>query len=355
MEYKLLVLNIGSTSSKISLFKNLTEIADATYTHSKQELQGCKTMMDQLPIRAAALRKFMEEYSLSRDDIDMIVPRYPIFKSKYPGHVMANDAFMDMAVNRTDAFHIMFISPIVAREVLGKNIPMAVCDFMANREIDPVMEITGVPQVLRKNSGHIESCMAVSRKLAKETGKKNDELSFVYGHLGGGVSFQWFNNGKVRYGMFDGEASFSSERGGVLPGLEVVDMCFSGEYSKDELVAMFKGNGGLSAHFDTNDCREIEKRMDAGDEQARLVYTAMGIRMAACIGEVSAIAKGKVDRIALAGGIAKSEYITGIIKEHVSHIAPVVIFPSELEGEFFAGFGLDVLTGAEKIRDFEAP
>lgn len=355
MEYKILVLNFGSTTSKISLYKNNREFASECYTHSKQELQGCENMLDQLQIRSAALEKFMEEQGLSRSDIDIVVPRYPIYKSKYPGHVMVNNVFMDMAISRKDAFHIMFIAPIVARNVLGSEVPMAICDIMSYRDIAPELEITGVPQIRHSHRAHFENCIAVSRKLAEASGKKTDELSFVYGHLGGGVSFSWFNKGKVRFGMFDGEACFSPERGGVLPSLELIDLCYSGEYTKAQAVSLIKGNGGLTAYFNTTDCLEIERRIREGDELARQVYTAMGIRMAGCIGEVSAIAKGGVDQIILAGGIAQSEYITGIIKEHVSYIAPVVLYPGEFEMEFFAGFGLDVLTGVEKPLAYETP
>ena len=348
----ILVLNFGSTTSKIALFDGGTEIANKTYTHTRQELAGLKTMLDQLPLRCAALRQFLDEYHISRDKIDMIVPRYPMVGIDIPGHLLVDDAFMEWALNRKDTFHIMFITPIVAREVLGDGIPMAICDLYSYQEVAPELEITGIPLIKRPHLGHIENCIAVSRKLASDAAKSPDELSFIYGHLGGGVSFTWFGGGKIRYAVFDGEAGFSPERSGFLPNLPLIDLCYSGKYSKEQATAWIKGNGGLAAHFGTTDCLEIEKRMESGDEQARLVYTAMGIRMAGCIGEAAAIAKGRVDYIVLAGGIANSPYITGIIKERVGFIAPVKVYPGEFETEFFANFGADVLNGTAKTFNY---
>ena len=348
----ILVINIGSTTSKIALFDEGTEVANKTYTHTREELSGLKTMLDQLTLRCTALKHFLDEYNIMQNDIDLIVPRYPMVGIDLPGHLIVDDAFMEWAVNRQDAFHIMFISPIIAREVLGKDIPMAICDVYSYQEVAPEFVITGIPQIKRTHLGHIENCLAVSRKLANDTGKSPKDLSFIYGHLGGGVSFSWFADGKIRYAIFDGEASFSPERGGALPSLQLIELCYSGSYSKEQAIAWIKGGGGLTAYFSTTDCLEIEKRMKSGDEQAKLVYSAMGVRMAGCIGEVAAMAKGQVDHIVLAGGIANSPYITGIVRDHVGYIAPVKLYPGEFEMEFFAGFGADVLNGIAKTYHY---
>lgn len=349
----ILIINLGSTSSKISLFQNDIEVATRNYTHEKADLQKCENIFEQIPLRVEVLKKFLSENNLNKEDIDLVVPRYPIsFKSKYIGHLFVNKEFIEFAKKGENAFHIMFISPLVAWDVFGEKVKIALCDFMSYIEAPLEYQVTGVPEIKRENKCHVENVTAISRKLAKELNKPIETLSFVVGHLGGGVSFSWFNKGKVRYAMFDGEASFSPERGGVLPGLALAKMCFDKKYTKEQIIGMIKGNGGLAAYFNTTDCREIEKRISNGDEYAKLIYTAMGIRMAACIGEVSAIAKGNLDVIVLTGGIANSKLITDIIEEHISFIAPIKIFPGEFEMEFFANFGLDVLEGTTQINDY---
>lgn len=352
-ENKILIINLGSTSSKIALYINEEEVATRNYNHEIVELQNCKSIFDQIPLRVEILTKFLSENNLNVGDIDLVVPRYPItFKNKYPGHILVNKEFIDFAKNDDKAFHIMFISPLVAWEVFGDKTKIALCDFMSYIEAPLENQITGIPSIKRENKCHVENVTAISRKLSIELNKPIEDLSFVVGHLGGGVSFSWFNKGRVRYAMFDGEASFSPERGGVLPGLALVKMCFDNNYSKEQIISMIKGSGGLSAYFNTTDCREIEKRISDGDDFAKLVYTSMGIRMAACIGEVSAVAKGKVDVIVLTGGIANSKLITGIIKEHIGFIAPIKIYPGEFEMEFFANFGLEVIEGTTPINDY---
>lgn len=340
----ILVLNFGSTSSKIALYDGMNLLAVENYAHTVDELLKCKTKSEQIPIRKKALETFLQTYEIEEKDIALIVPRYPLQGKENMGHFMADDAFYAYDRKMLDTrFHIMFVAATVAYEVFGGRIPMAICDVMSYIQVRPEHSMTGIPQITRSNQCHIENTTALAKILAEDIDKPLKDLSFIMAHLGGGVSFSWSLGGIVRYTIFDGEGGFSPQRGGILPSLPLVDMCYSGEYTKEYVISLIKGHGGLSAYLNTTDCIEIEKRIAAGDREAELIYRTMAVRMAASIGEVAAIAKGKADCIVLSGGIAHSKYVTDIIKEHVRYIAPIKIYPGEFEMDFFAGFGLDVL------------
>lgn len=355
MEKGILVINIGSTSSKIALYRGRESVAVANYNHSREELKRCESVFDQIPLRAAALRLFLDENHITAGDVDLIVPRYPFVNSRRTGNIMCNSDFIRMAESRQDAFHVMFITPLVAWEVFGSDVPMAIPDVMANVQVPEVLQITGVPQIRRSGQCHVENIMAVTQKYAYNVGKEIENVGVVVGHMGGGVSTAWVNRGGIRYCMFDGEAGFSPERGGNLPSLPLIDMCFGGEYTKNQITSMIRGAGGLAAHLGTTDCVEVERRIQAGDEKAKLVYDAMIMRMVACIGETAAIAGSGVERILLTGGIANSTYVTGMIREHLELFAPVTVYAGEYEMDYFAGFGLGVLEGRIPVNDYELP
>ena len=343
---RILVLNFGSTSSKIAYFCGEEEVAAKNYDHSVEELKECRTKTQQIPLRRKALEAFLEENQIGESDIDLIVPRYPLEGDENIGHFMADEAFYENACETLDdRFHIMYIAPAVAKEVFGERVPMAVCDVMSYIQVEPELCMTGIPQAKRSNLCHIENTTQISRRLAGELEKPRDELSFAIGHLGGGVSFSWSKGGYVRYCLFDGEGAFSPQRGGIVPSLPLIDLCYSGQYSREEMISLIKGRGGLTAYLGTADCVEVEQRIAGGDEQAKLVYDAMIDSMSACLGDVCAIASGNIDCIVLSGGIANSDYVVSRIKDHVGFIAPVRVYPGEFEMEFFAGFGLDVLNG----------
>jgi len=354
--HNILIVNPGSTSTKIALYDGRREVATKNYTHPREELERCRTHFDQLPMRAAALRDFLAENRLTKDDIDFIVPRYITIPTKRPGHFLVNQQLIDRIRAETNTFHIMALAPLIPYEVFGLDIPMAVRDSFAYTDIDPLFTYTGIPEIKRSVSGyHTDNTFAVLGKLSDEVGRPLTDMSVIVAHLGGGVSFSWARGGKVRYSMFDGEACFSPERGGVLPALPLIDMCYSGKYTQEQMVKKIKGAGGLVAYFGTNDALEIENRALNGEADVKQVYDAMLTRAAACIGEIAAVAKGKVDYIVLTGGLVRGKYVRDYLEESIGFIAPVKSYPGEFEMESFAGFALDVMEGRAQAWPYEPP
>ena len=193
----------------------------------------------------------------------------------------------------------------------------------------------------------------MAMKLAKKYGKKYEDMNFVVAHLGGGVSLNVHEKGKIVDIVSDDEGPFSPERAGRVPCRELIELCYSGKFDKNTMRKKLRGNGGLKAYLGTMDAREVEKMIKNGDEKARIVYEAMAYQVAKSIGELATVVEGKVDAIILTGGIAYSEMMTSWIKKRVEFIAPVEIMPGENEMESLAYGILRVLRGEEKAREYK--
>lgn len=351
-----LIFNPGSTSTKISLYDGLKEVAVSEFTVSADELNKYVKLIDQVSMRADQIRAFMSEHDIKESDIDILIPRYPHFKSKVPGHVMANeDLIADCRAQDPEPFHIMQYSPLMLYEVFKDRIPMAIVDMFQYVEQPECLKTTGLPGVIRPDSCHIENTISITAQVAEQEGKTVEEIDLIVAHLGGGVSFNWVSEGKIRYRIFNGEGAFSPERAGAVPAMDLIRMCFSGNYTEKEMTAFIRNKGGLVAHLGTNNCRMVEQAIKDGDEKAKTVYDAMIMSMIASIGQVLAVAGGKAEKLVLTGGIANSEYVRNMIHSHLEKYIPVIDMPGEHESEFFALFGKNVLDKDLEINDYESP
>lgn len=204
----------------------------------------------------------------------------------------------------------------------------------------------------RHGLGHNLNTRAAAIRYAKESGKPYSESTIIVAHLGGGISVNLHHNGRIIDMINDEFSTFSPERAGLLPNLQLIKMATSGEYDARSLIKRIKGKGGLMAYFGVNDSRKVEAMIAEGDEKAKLIYEAMALNTAKNIAEVSVVVNGKVDAIVLTGGIAYSEMFTGMVRERVEFIAPVKIYPGENEMESLALGGLRVMRGEEQARDY---
>jgi len=220
-------------------------------------------------------------------------------------------------------------------------------------EMQDVARISGLPLFPRRSTFHALNHKAIARKYAAATGVTYEELNLVIVHLGGGVSVAAHEKGKVidTNQALDGFGPFSPERAGTLDAGVLVEMCFEGKYSRDEIHKMLVGNGGLVAHLGTNEVLVVLQRIENGDAYAKLVLEAMCYNIAKEIGAMLAVLHGKADAVILTGGIARSKFVVDYIKEMVSAMAKVVVYPGEDEMEALAMSGLRVLRG-EKSKEY---
>lgn len=196
---------------------------------------------------------------------------------------------------------------------------------------------------------------AMALKYAKSIGRDYKDLNLIVAHLGGGVSISVHSKGKIVDSLGDDDGQFSPERAGSVPGLQLVELCYSGNYTRADMKKKVRGKGGMYAHLGTSDCRVIEKMIQDGDKHAELVFRAQAYQIAKGIGLLSVAQRGNTDAIILTGGVANSKMLTDMVKEYAGFIAPIEVLPGENEMEALAFGGLRLLRGEEQPHIYQLP
>ena len=348
--YKILTINPGSTSTKIALFDNETEIFETTLRHSNEELAPYKKIADQFAFRKDLILDALKKEGIELSSIDVVVGRGGLVKPIPSGVYEMNDALVRDLVNPPLGEHASNLGGLIAKNLadqIGHGVRAFIADPVVVDELQDVARVTGHPEIPRISIFHALNHKAVARMYAKSIGKKYEELNLVIAHLGGGVSVAAHEKGHVIdvNNALYGEGPFSPERVGTLPVRQVIDLCFSGKYTYDELKKQVAGAGGVVALLGTNDMREVRRQAENGDARSQLIMDAMGYTVSKEIGAMSVVLSGKVDAILLTGGIIHGEITREYIKERVQWIAPVEFYPGEDEMHALALNGLMVLTG----------
>jgi butyrate kinase len=221
-------------------------------------------------------------------------------------------------------------------------------------EMLPEVKVGGIPEFERRTLFHALNSRAMVRRYARSVGKSNKEVTVIVAHMGGGSSVSLHRNGLVidTTDALGGDGPISPERAGTVPGFPLVEMCFSGKYSKDEIKKKLVGKGGAVAYFGTNDIREVAARAEAGDAQCEVFLKGFAVSVAKYIASMAVVVDGKVDAIVLTGGIANSKAITDDISRRVGFIAPVEVYPGENELESLAENGYGILAGEFEIGTY---
>ena len=350
---KLLIINPGSTSTKIAVFEDEKPLFTQSIRHSPQELAPFEHVAEQYEFRKELIVKTLEEQGVALDSLTGIVSRGGLLTPIRAGAYEVNDDMVWQLKNRPQNEHASNVGAMIARALsLEYGIPAFIYDGITVDELDPINKITGLPILRRKGMGHNLNTRAAAMRYARETGRAYRDITVIVAHLGGGISVNLHHGGRIVDFISDEEGPFSPERSGGLPMFDVIKMCYDGEHNYSSMMKLVKRQGGLMAHLGTTDSREAERMIREGDAHAKLVYDAMALNIAKNIAKCAPYVKGKVDAILLTGGIAYSEYICSYIREHVEFIAPVVVYPGEDEMLSLALGGLRVLRGEEKAGIF---
>ena len=356
MSYKLLIINPGSTSTKIGVYEDEKQLLEETLRHSSEEIGKYATIFDQLQFRKDVILNVLKEKNFDIKTLNAIVGRGGLLKPIESGTYEVNEAMLEDLKIGVQGQHASNLGGIIANEI-GKslNIPAFIVDPVVVDELDDVARISGMPEIERISIFHALNQKAVAKRYAKENNKAYNELNLIVTHMGGGVTVGAHKNGRVvdvNNGL-DGEGPFSPERSGGLPVGDLVKLCFSGKYTIEELKKKISGKGGTVAYLDTNDFRIVEQKALEGDSKAKLIFDAFVFQIGKEIGKCAAVLCGKVDAVLLTGGIAYSKAVTAAIKEMVSFIGSVVIYPGEDELLALAQGGLRVLKGEETAREYK--
>ena len=351
MAIRSLIINPGSTSTKIGVFEDETQILDKTLRHSTEEIAQFATIFAQKDFRKQIILDALKEENIDPKSFQVIVGRGGLLKPIPGGTYAVNDALLADLKNPPQGEHASNLGGILAREIGDElGVPSYIVDPVVVDEMEPVARISGVPEISRVSIFHALNQKAVAKRYAKEVGKKYTDLNLIVVHMGGGVSVGAHDHGKVVdvYNALDGDGAFSPERAGGVPSGALVKMCFSGEYTQAEVMKKLVGKGGFNAYIGSNDARDLEKLVNEGDEHAKLVQDAFYQQVAKDIGGMATVLRGKVDQIILTGGIAYSKHTCEELEKRAGFIAPFTVYAGEDELLALAQGALRVMNGEEE-------
>lgn len=353
MTFKLLIINPGSTSTKIGVYENEKEILEETLRHSSEEIAKFETIYDQFEFRKEVILNILKEKNFDIKTLNAVVGRGGMLKPMAGGTYTVNEQMIEDLKVGVQGQHASNLGGILSNQI-GKElgIPAFIVDPVVVDELESVARLSGVPELPRKSKFHALNQKAVAKRYGKESGKGYENINLIVTHLGGGVSVGAHKNGKVVdvNNALDGEGAFSPERAGSVPVGDLIKLCYSGKYSEKEIYSKIVGHGGFVAYLNTNDARDVLKLMNDGDKEAEIIYNAFIYQVSKNIGEMATVLEGKVDAIIVTGGIAYSEKVIADIKNRVGWISEMIIYPGEDELLALAQGTIRVLSGEEEAK-----
>ncbi|MCL2434921.1 MAG: butyrate kinase [Lentimicrobiaceae bacterium] len=355
--YRILAINPGSTSTKIAVFDGKEQVFVKNIKHSSEELSEYKKITDQTDFRKSVILKELEENNIPLNSIEIVIGRGGLVKPIPSGIYKVNNLMREHLRTGYSGEHASNLGGLIA-DNLAQTIGLSasyIADPVVVDELQEVARISGHPLFERVSIFHALNQKAVARGYAQEIGKEYTALNLIVAHMGGGISVGAHEKSRVIdvNQALDGEGPFSPERAGTVPTGQLVNVCFCGKYTKEEVKKMLVGKGGYVGYFGINDAYQIEKDALAGNEKAKLIENAMAYQIAKAIGEAAVVLKGKVDAILLTGGLAYGKPLTDEISSYVSWIAPVKIYPGEDEMRALAFNAYLILTGEAEAKIYE--
>lgn len=351
--WKLLIINTGSTSTKVAVYENETAVIKEELKVKAEEVKDCTKVIEQYDMRMKSLKDFFEDKKINPKEFDMIVTRGGPIPPCEGGAYKVNQLMVDVLKYAPLNEHASSLACMLGKEIADRyNIPVMIYDPVSVDEFRPEARLTGFPEIKQPSRVHALNIKQTARLIAKKMGKSVRDLNFVIAHLGGGITIAASKKGRLIDALCSYNGPMTPQRSGRISTLEMMEFCYSGKYSKEEMRKMIVSNAGFVAYFGTQDARDVEKLIDEENEQAKLVFETMAYQVAKGIGEMSVVLDGDVDRIIMTGGMAYSKRFTDYVTKKVSFIAPVEIMPGEQEMEALAQGGLRVLAGEEKAREY---
>lgn len=355
MGLKSLIINPGSTSTKIGIFEGEELLFDETLRHTTEEINSFESIVAQKDFRKDIILNFLKDKNFDIKTLNFVVGRGGMLKPIPGGTYEVTDALLrDLEVG-VQGQHASNLGGILAREIGDSlSIPSFIVDPVVVDEMMDIARYSGSPLLPRVSKFHALNQKAVAKRYAKEVGKKYEDLNLIVVHMGGGCSVGPHKNGRVIdiFNALDGDGAFSPERAGAVPPGALVKLCFSGKYSEKEVYKMLVGDGGFNAYLGTNDLRDVDKMVDEGDAKAKEIRDAYVLQVAKDIGSMACVLNGKVDQIIVTGGIAYSKPIISELKERCEWIAPFTVYPGEDELLALAQGGLRVMNKEEKAMPY---
>ena len=357
MSYRVLAINPGSTSTKIAVFEDTTPLFEKTLRHDPAELDKYGGIIEQYDFRKTLVMEAMEENNVHPNSLHAVVGRGGLVRPVSGGTWKICDTMLrdlkDPAL--WGRIHASNLGAFIAKAIADPlQIPSFIVDPVVVDEFDDIARISGIPEIERKSLLHALNIRYIARLLATKLGKDIANANLIGVHMGGGISVAAIKNGRIVdvNNALLGMGPFSPQRAGALPIGDLLDIAYSGKYTKKELSSYLTKTAGLMAYLGTDSGIEINKRIIAGDEYAKKIQDAMCYQVAKEIGACATVLCGEVDGIYLSGGLVYNAHIVDAIKERVEFIAPLFLYPGEKEMEALCQGGIRVLSGLEPAQDY---
>ncbi|MFB0959475.1 MAG: butyrate kinase [Clostridiaceae bacterium] len=351
----ILTINPGSTSTKVAVFQDEVVAHEISLSHSMEELKQYDDISDQKPMREAAIQDWLKSIGIAPQDLDIIVSRGGLVRPIPTGTYEVTDLMIEDLKAGYSGIHASNLGAQIARDLAkAGGIQAYIADPVASDEMEPVARLSGLPEITRRSNSHYLNMKSVTRRVCKEKGFDFQKDNFIICHLGGGISVAPQQAGRVIDTNNANESGpFSPERAGSLPVGDLVKLAFSGKYTEKELLKKIIGVGGLMGYLKTNDGRNVEAMIAAGDHTAELIFRAMGYQIAKEIGASAAVLAGDVRAVILTGGLAYSKRLIETIREYAGFIAPFIVEPGEDEMKSLAEAGLRILRKEETAKNYD--
>lgn len=357
MEYRVLAINPGSTSTKIALFDDDKELFNKTLRHDPVELNKLGGLLDQYDFRKNLVMESLQENNIAPESLKAVVGRGGLVRPLEGGVYKVSEKMLKDLKDPSiwGRIHASNLGAFIARSIAESlDIPAFIVDPVTVDEFDDIARISGIPEIERKSLFHALNIRYTARRLARQLNIDFHKSNMIASHMGGGISIAAIKQGRVVdvNNALLGMGPFSPQRAGALPIGDLLEMAYSGKYTHKELVTYLTKNAGLMAYLNTDSGIEVQKRIDQGDKKFKLIRNAMCYQIAKEIGACATVLEGKVDAIFLTGGLAYGEQLTGEIKRRVEFIAPIYNMPGENEMEALSQAGVNVLKGLEEAREY---
>ena len=354
-KYRILTINPGSTSTKIALFDNDELVFKKNLTHEAEKLAEFNDISEQLPYRTQMVIDALEENNIKLETIDAFSGRGGGLTSVVGGTYEINDLLLHHSKIGYTMKHASVLGAQIAYDLAKVHNKKAyVVNPVTVDEKEEVSRITGIKGIYNESMFHALNQKEVAYKYAKQINKQYNDLNLIVVHLGGGISVGAHRKGKVIdvNNALNGDGPFAPTRSGKIPVIDIIDMCYSGKYTKEEMIELITKKGGFVSHLGTSDARDVKKMIEQGEKYAKLVYDAMIYQVAKEVGACGAVLKGKIDGIILTGGIANDQYFVNSLKDYIEYMGEIAVFPGEEEMEALSNGALRVLRNEEEALEY---
>jgi butyrate kinase len=351
-----IVINPGSTSTKIAVYNRNGEVKSETVCHLQSELDKFRRLTDQLEYRYEMIKEWVNNFFTGKDfEVVGVVGRGGIVKTLKGGTYRISESFLKDAKDCTYGEHASNFGVLLADRVkseFGLKDSFTV-DPVSCGNMLPKAEISGVPGILRDGRAHTLNIKMTARKIAQKQNIPFDKTCYVIAHLGGGISVSLVQAGRlvdVNDALL-GMGPFTPNRAGSMPLRGIMKLCYT--KSEKEVESLFTRYSGFKGYLGTEDVREVIKMVESGNEYATLIYEAFIYQIAKEIGAYYVASKCKAQAIILTGGIAYSEKVSNDLRDYVGTLTEFHIFPGENEMEALAEGAFRVIDGEEKALEYD--